>query len=646
MPFNQSPDYDRVNNEPTKKINTFMSVRWQALHVTEVVSNLTSKADTFEESDVSLSTDIVDNVLESQENVIEVAVAHGLLQTVDNLLSVDNDVLLASQESHNSATRLLESVERLSRLIEADNGSVTIVTQNIVLTVSKVNATVFKGLSFSSVPTSSQVVDKRTVSGLVIAASIGDLTIINLREPVKITLAKNTSYRTINESCVFWDYNLNGKNGAWSSEGCTVSPEENDNNSVLCECNHLTNFALLVDIYNEGINIDSPNQKVLSIISNVGCTVSLFALAVAIVSLIAYKKKKDKDKVTMLLLNLCLALFMAYLMFLIGSFSTDFAPIIPELCITVAVVLHYFLLSVLAWMALQAVQLYLLFVKVFKTYIRRFMVKFCLLGWGVPLIFVIVTMAIDLNNYGYHNGICWLSRYPFYGAFLAPLCFVLIFNSVIYCLVINQLCRLDTRAMATNERYGYLAQLRAAIGLMVLLGLTWVFAFFAIGQASLVFNYLFAIFNSLQGLFIFVFHCAMKKEIQKGWRKTFCRCRRHKYRFVGTAVEERGDKNEQAMSTFKEYAYTDTSTEQKGHGNEQTMSTFNECTDVDTPMDHKDHDYEPAIPPTFKEYRYEKSMPNFKEYTCVQTMTIQYVVKRGGTKEPQSDLVEVSSHQA
>ncbi|XP_070568357.1 adhesion G-protein coupled receptor G6-like [Ptychodera flava] len=489
-----------------------------------MLRNLTSRADTFEESDVSLSTDIVGNILQSQENGTEVAVAHGVLQTVDNLLRVDNDVLRTSQENHNSATRLLQSIDQLSRLIESDNGSVIIETLNLLLTVAEVNVTGFQGFYFP-VSTSSQskmfngssdttgntetsielpaslfenvddsdkyqvgnaqflvyksnklfkVVDNRTLSGFspVIAASIGDLTIMNLREPVKIRLAKNASYSNVNESCEFWDYNLNGGSGAWSGEGCAISLEENDNYRVLCECDHLTNFALLVDIYNEGINIDSPNKKALSIISYVGCIVSLISLAMTLVTLIAYKK--TKDKATKILLNLCFALFMAMMMFLIGSFSTDFVPIIPELCTTVAVLLHYFLLAVLAWMALEAVLLYLQLVKVFKTYIRRFMVKFCLVGWGVPLVVVCITLAIDLNNYGYNNTICWLSRYPFYGAFLAPLCLVLIFNSIIYCLVVYQICGLNSKAMTANERYSYLAQLRAAIGLMVLIGLTWV----------------------------------------------------------------------------------------------------------------------------------------------------------------------------
>ena len=39
---------------------------------------------------------------------------------------------------------------------------------------------------------------------------------------------------------------------------------------------------------------------------------------------------------------------------------------------------------------------------------------------------------------------------------------------------------------------------RGIVGVAILLGLTWIFAVFAIDQASVVFYYLFAIFNSLQ----------------------------------------------------------------------------------------------------------------------------------------------------
>ncbi|XP_036355555.1 adhesion G-protein coupled receptor G2-like [Octopus sinensis] len=47
---------------------------------------------------------------------------------------------------------------------------------------------------------------------------------------------------------------------------------------------------------------------------------------------------------------------------------------------------------------------------------------------------------------------------------------------------------------------------------MFLLGFTWVFAFFAVSRATKVFDYLFSIFNTLQGMFIFTFYCLYKKD--------------------------------------------------------------------------------------------------------------------------------------
>ena len=48
---------------------------------------------------------------------------------------------------------------------------------------------------------------------------------------------------------------------------------------------------------------------------------------------------------------------------------------------------------------------------------------------------------------------------------------------------------------------------KATFSFFALLGITWVFGALAIGEASLVFVYLFALCNAFQGIFIFVFHC-------------------------------------------------------------------------------------------------------------------------------------------
>ena len=59
--------------------------------------------------------------------------------------------------------------------------------------------------------------------------------------------------------------------GKWSTRGCfKVSENETD---VQCKCDHLTNFALLLDVSQKGAN---PLE--LQIITWVGCGISLSGL--------------------------------------------------------------------------------------------------------------------------------------------------------------------------------------------------------------------------------------------------------------------------------------------------------------------------------------------------------------------------------
>jgi len=63
------------------------------------------------------------------------------------------------------------------------------------------------------------------------------------------------------------------------------------------------------------------------------------------------------------------------------------------------------------------------------------------------------------------------------------------------------------------------------MGVMVLFGLTWVFAALTISEASVVFQILFAAFNSLQGFFLFLFFCVFNEDAQNFWRQVFsCKC--------------------------------------------------------------------------------------------------------------------------
>ncbi|XP_077977818.1 adhesion G-protein coupled receptor G6-like [Glandiceps talaboti] len=602
----QSSPVDRLNN----LVNT--TILPEHINIaSDRLNKVTTEAESFDEIDVGLSVDVVDNIIETiDSDNADKEVVENLLQSVGNLFKVDRDVLEKSNEDQNIASRLVEAIEQLSRTLKVENESVSIETDEISMTVAPVNSSVFDGFVFTSsydrhvqrrniakkedygeesvkstITLPSSVLDgldaadksgvsraqfiayksntlfeimkgetsrkhrqrnqtmfeklatddnsTKIINSPVISASVGDLEISDLKDPIEIAFTRSKQvYRNL--TCVFWNFSINDGHGGWSDKGCVLATNvtESDNITV-CQCNHLTNFALLLDIYDGGSKIDSSHQKALSIISYIGCAISLLALIVTLINLILFGRKRDKP--TRIMINLCLALVMTLSMFLIGAFYMEFTTTIPELCTTISVLLHYFLLAVLTWMALEAVQMYLMLIKVFKTYIAHFMVKFCLLGWGIPIIIVVITIGVDLDNYGYHNNICWLSRYALYGAFLAPLCLVIIFNSIIYCLVIKQLCGLRSKTLTANERFSTTAQLRAAIGLLVLLGLTWILAIFAVGDASLIFQYLFAVSNSLQGFFIFIFHCVLNKEIQKRWRR-LCRCNWASYKTVDSSL--------------------------------------------------------------------------------------------------------------
>ena len=62
----------------------------------------------------------------------------------------------------------------------------------------------------------------------------------------------------------------------------------------------------------------------------------------------------------------------------------------------------------------------------------------------------------------------------------------------------------------------------STMGVMALFGLTWVFGALTVREASTAFQFLFTIFNSLQGFFIFLFFCVLGKEGQEFWLHVLC----------------------------------------------------------------------------------------------------------------------------
>lgn len=95
---------------------------------------------------------------------------------------------------------------------------------------------------------------------------------------------------------------------------------------------------------------------------------------------ISLTRKLRRDYPSKILMNLSTALLFLNLTFLLDGWIASFD--IDGLCIAIAALLHYFLLATFTWMGLEAVHMYIALVKVFNTYIRRYILKFCIIGWG------------------------------------------------------------------------------------------------------------------------------------------------------------------------------------------------------------------------------------------------------------------------
>ncbi|KAK7804479.1 hypothetical protein U0070_022097 [Myodes glareolus] len=262
----------------------------------------------------------------------------------------------------------------------------------------------------------------------------------------------------------------------------------------------------------------------LEYISLVGCSISVVA---ALLTILLYAhSRKQSDSVTRIHMNLHGSVLLLNVTFLLSSQMA--LPTVPRsVCTVLAATLHYALLSCLTWMAVEGFNLYLLLGRVYNVYIHRYLLKLCALGWGFPALLVLLLLVIKSSVYGPHvisfsksqeNGtgfqnvsMCWV-RSPMvhrvlvmgYGGLTS------LFNLVVLAWALRILCRLRAQKKALSS--WACRDTVMVLGLTVLLGTTWALAFFSFGVFLLPQLFLFTIFNSLYGFFLFLWFCSQRRH--------------------------------------------------------------------------------------------------------------------------------------
>ena len=84
---------------------------------------------------------------------------------------------------------------------------------------------------------------------------------------------------------------------------------------------------------------------------------------------------------------------------------------------------------------------------------------------------------------------------------------------MVFVLVIRQM--MGTRHVQNKTQVEKVkAGLKATAVILPLLGITWLFGLLSFSSSTVAFKYMFAIFNSLQGFMIFIFHCLLNKQVK------------------------------------------------------------------------------------------------------------------------------------
>ncbi|XP_029473103.1 cadherin EGF LAG seven-pass G-type receptor 1 isoform X2 [Rhinatrema bivittatum] len=321
-----------------------------------------------------------------------------------------------------------------------------------------------------------------------------------LENPIMLEHALLEKEERTKPVCVFWNHSIAIRGmGGWSSKGCELIFRNQSH--ITCQCNHMTSFAVLMDISKR----ENGEVLPLKIVTYTTVSISLVALMVTFILLVLIRTLRSN--LHSIHKNLVAALFFSELVFVIGINQTEN----PFVCTVIAILLHYFYMSTFAWMFVEGLHVYRMLTEA-RNINSGHMSFYYVVGWGIPAI--ITGLAVGLDPQGYGNpDFCWLSVHDtLIWSFAGPIVIVVTITTVIFIMAAKASCGRRQRSL---EKTGIISVLRTAFLLLVLISATWLLGLMAVNSDVMTFHYLFAIFSCLQGVFIFFFHCVFNKEVRK-----------------------------------------------------------------------------------------------------------------------------------
>ncbi|NWR57211.1 AGRB2 protein, partial [Bucorvus abyssinicus] len=356
-------------------------------------------------------------------------------------------------------------------------------------------------------------------------------------EPLVLVELSHIINGTSHPQCVTWDYSRTDAGlGNWDTESCQTL--ETLPAHTKCQCRQLATFAVLAQLPRD-LAMDLSGTPSVPLM--IGCAVSCMALLTLLVIYAAFWRFIKSER-SIILLNFCVSILASNILILVGQSQM----LSKGVCTMTAAFLHFFFLSSFCWVLTEAWQSYLAVIGRIRTRLVR--KRFLCLGWGLPALVVAVSVGFTRTK-GYGTAsYCWLSlEGGLLYAFVGPAAVIVLVNMLVGIIVFNKLMSRDgisdkskkqragskpapcgslllkctkcgvvsSAAMTSATASSAMASLWSSCVVLPLLALTWMSAVLAMtDRRSILFQVLFAVFNSVQGFVIITVHGFLRREVQ------------------------------------------------------------------------------------------------------------------------------------
>ncbi|XP_061602657.1 adhesion G-protein coupled receptor G1 [Cololabis saira] len=339
----------------------------------------------------------------------------------------------------------------------------------------------------------------------VVDITVENQVVTNLSEPVKIGFHHDAIPDQNRRTCVSWDVHRDPLQVRWLADGCATLARGDAHTECLCD--HLTYFAVLVDLEPRPVR----HLLALTCISSAGCAVS-FVSCVALLVFLARKRRRPADKSLPVHVGVAASLALLSLLFFLTGVIANAGR--EAACAWAAPLLHYALLSAFAWMGVEVFHAFWLMYEVFSPPPRAYVWN--LAGFVLPVLPVGVLVAVgdvyglrELEQEGTRDPylMCWMkvnpkARLAHYLTNLTLLAVLVLSGSVLLVLMYR---KIRTRAEWRQNRVTALSMW----GLILLFGTSWGLAFLDFGPLSDFVLFLFCFLNSFQGFFLMLRFCLL-----------------------------------------------------------------------------------------------------------------------------------------